>query len=209
MPKWHVQVNHSDTASCVDENRIGARASECCHHGRSISHRSRRAPRVAFPTNAPSDSQAVSGKSPETGYTLIELMIIVTIIALLAALALPLYGSYTGTAQAAKLVHHYDQAVRESRQLLINDRTRVSFDRPSALPGTTAAWIDTLAGDQSTAPGGGPAFIASETGDPDHGAIGVVFDTTDSSVSLVRPAYQGLAATRALVTVEGVTFSSL
>lgn len=164
--------------------------------------------RVACSINATSDPHAVFGKSRQTGYTLIELMITFAVIALLAALALPLYGSYTGTAQAAKLLHHYDQAVREAHQVLINDRTRVTFDRPSALPATTAAWIDTLAGEQSTAPGGGPAFIAGDTGDPDHGAIGVVFDSTDSSLSLIRPAYQGLAAARALVTVEGVTFST-
>lgn len=144
----------------------------------------------------------------QAGYTLIELMIIVTVIASLAALALPLYGSYTGTAQAAKILHHYDQAVREALQVLINDRTRVSFDRPSALPLSTAAWVDTLAGEQSIAPGGGPAFIAGDTGDPDRGAIGVVFDAADTSVSLVRPAYQELAAARARVTVEGVTFST-
>jgi type II secretory pathway pseudopilin PulG len=150
----------------------------------------------------------VIGKSHQTGYTLIELMIIVAVIVLLAAVALPLYGSYTGTAQAAKLLHHYDQAVRESQQLLMHDRTRVSFDRPSALPATSAAWIDTLAGEQSTAPGGGPAFIAGDTGDPEHGAIGVVFDTADTSVFLIRPAYHGLAAVRALVNVDGVTFST-
>ncbi len=144
----------------------------------------------------------------QTGYTLIELMIVAAVIASLAALALPLYGSYTGTAQAAKILHHYDQAVREALQVLINDRTRVSFDRPSALPLSASAWIDTLAGEQSIAPGGGPAFIASGTGDPDHGAIGVAFDIADSSVSLTRPAYQGLAAARALVTVDGVTFST-
>ena len=164
--------------------------------------------RVACWINVHSDPDEVFRKSRQTGYTLIELMIIVAVIALLAALALPLYGSYTGTAQAAKLLHHYDQAVREAHQVLINDRTRVTLDRPSALPLSTAAWIDTLAGEQSTAPGGGPAFIAGDTGDPEHGAIGVVFDSTDTSLSLIRPAYQGLAAARALVTVEGVTFST-
>ena len=150
----------------------------------------------------------MSNGSERTGYTLIELMIIVTVIALLAAIALPLYGSYTGTAQAAKILHHYDQGVRDAQQLLINDRTRVAFDRPSLLPASTAAWIDTLAGEQSTAPGGGPAFIAGDTGDPDHGAIGVLFDAAGASVSLVRPAYQGLAAARALITVDGVTHTT-
>ena len=144
----------------------------------------------------------------QTGYTLIELIIIVAVIALLAALALPLYGAYTGSAQAAKILHHYDQAVREAQQVLINDRTQVSFDRPSALPSSTAAWIDTLAGAQSIAPGGGPAFIASDAGDPAHGAIGVVFDAADRSVSLTRPAYQGLSAARARVTVDDVTFAT-
>lgn len=148
------------------------------------------------------------GGSRQTGYTLLELVVIVAVISLLAAIALPLYGSYTGTAQAAKILHHYDQAVRETQQQLINDRTRMAFNRRSALPQSTAAWIDTLASEQSTAPGGGPAFIAGDTGDPDHGAIGVVFDPSLASVTLIRPAYQGLAAARAIVTVDGVTFST-
>jgi|GEM_PF-2928498 len=143
-----------------------------------------------------------------TGYTLIELMIIVAVIALLAALALPLCGMYIDASQAARILHHYDQAVRESQQVLINNRTRLSFDRPSKLPQSTAAWIDSLAGEQSLAPGGGPAFVASDTGDPDRGAIGVVFDVAAAQVALTRPAYRGLASARAVVTVDGVIFTS-
>lgn len=142
------------------------------------------------------------------GYTLIELMIIVAVIALLAVLALPLYSSYAGAAQAAKILHHYDQAVRETQQVLINDRTRLSFNQPSRAPRSTAGWIESLSDELSTAPGGGPAFVASTTGDPDRGAIGVLFDLAAERIALTRPAYEGLAAARALVTVEGVTFTT-
>ncbi len=143
-----------------------------------------------------------------TGFTLIELMIIVAVVALLAALALPLYSLYTHAAHAAKIMHHYDQAVRESQQVLINDRNRLWFDRPSKLPQSTAAWIDNLAGGDGLAPGGGPAFVANDTGDPDRGAIGVDFDAAATRIALTRPAYQGVAAARALVTVDGVIFTT-
>ena len=51
-------------------------------------------------------------KKAQSGFTLIELMIVVAIIAILAAIAIPAYSNYIREARMSKVVDHYDEAVR-------------------------------------------------------------------------------------------------
>ena len=51
----------------------------------------------------------------QTGFTLIELMIVVAIIAILAAIAIPAYNQYIREARMAKVTDHYDKAIRVTR----------------------------------------------------------------------------------------------
>ena len=51
----------------------------------------------------------------QSGFTLIELMIVVAIIAILAAIAIPAYNEYIKEARIAKVTEHYDTAIRVIR----------------------------------------------------------------------------------------------
>ena len=140
-----------------------------------------------------------------TGFTLIELMVVIAVIAGLAGIALPIYQGYTQSASMAKANFHYEQAVRVAR----TTSSITPINGISATPTTPEGWIDVFGGDDAIAPGGGPGYVAGLTGSVLTGAVGVSTADPACDVVIVRAAYLGLAPYRAEVNDGGVAYIPL
>ena len=136
-------------------------------------------------------------KKAQSGFTLIELMIVVAIIAILAAIAIPAYNNYIREARMAKVTDHYDGAVRSIKAEYAKRAAQSA--RGVALAALAIGdYQDIVNPEGQGAPGDGSINAFNSAAVDATGVVGIIINDNTAgaeNVTIEKPGYLDLANT--------------
>lgn len=119
------------------------------------------------------------------GFTLIEMVIVIAMVGILMAVAIPNFRGYSDTAKVAAMEHNTHMALRHIKNVVLMHNLKISQgESPASTPATMPEIIIHL-NEGNNAPGGGDAFGA--TPDVTTGKIGLSTTSTATSTTKHPP----------------------
>jgi len=150
----------------------------------------------------------------QSGFTLIELMIVVAIIAILAAVAIPAYQQYVAESKISKMNTAYEEAINSAKAQMAKMIAQRTRDADNVIDAATYGGFDPTVYDDGANPAGWTAFVfnpdetlapdgginqfAAGAGDAANGVVGlaaglnpagVATNIQNPAILITRPAY--------------------
>lgn len=124
----------------------------------------------------------------QAGFTLIELIVVIGIIAVLIGIAVPVYNDHLNETRTVKVLAHYDTAIKAVRNHAALIATQQARGTSASLPADSAGWISVIdPSGVAVSPSGDAAYAASVN--DAKGVVGVALNDSGSEVTITRPKY--------------------